>query len=123
MDDFDRMERDLRHQLASLESHYRMEAAPIVNMLVQIESMKPPAPLFLNASYLSTNNTGAVVDSAVEQAASIAADARRYRYMRDHARFEYHNGPGLYWYLPRGLSGGPGAQLDEAIDAQMRRKQ
>ena len=43
-------------------------------------------------------------------------DANRYKFMRDNAVFKNRNGPGLYWYLPRGLYGDPAELLDKAID-------
>lgn len=47
-------------------------------------------------------------------------DAARYRHMRDNARYEKRNGPGLYWYLPRGRHGRSDAEwLDDAIGAQI----
>ncbi len=54
-----------------------------------------------------------------EQVARMAKDAARYRKMRKNARFEWRNGPGLYFYLPRGdrdLTGGE--RLDNALDAE-----
>ena len=47
-------------------------------------------------------------------------DADRYRYMRSHTRYEYRNGPGIYWYLPRWDNELPDSErLDKAIDAAL----
>lgn len=43
-------------------------------------------------------------------------DADRYRHLRSTAKFQYRNGPGLYWYLPRYLPGTAAEQLDQSID-------
>jgi hypothetical protein len=51
--------------------------------------------------------------------AELRKDAARYQHMRNNAAFLDRNGPGLYWYLPRHLSGGNGEQLDASIDAAM----
>lgn len=46
-------------------------------------------------------------------------DASRYQYLRTNARYEWRNGPGLYWYLPRGIQCSAAEQLDMNIDRQM----
>ena len=48
-------------------------------------------------------------------------DAERYSYLRSHAVYEYRNGPGLYWYLPRGryLGINSAEALDDSIDAAL----
>ena len=51
------------------------------------------------------------------EVAGLREDAERYRHMRNNSQFQSRNGPGLYWYLPRGLQGDEGEQLDAAIDA------
>ena len=51
------------------------------------------------------------------EVAGLREDAERYRHMRNNSQFQSRNGPGLYWYLPRGLQGDDGEQLDAAIDA------
>lgn len=53
-------------------------------------------------------------------------DAKRYRHMRNNAQFQYRNGPGLYWYLPRYSDGkvrDEGQQLDDAIDAAIQSRE
>jgi len=45
------------------------------------------------------------------------ADAERYRWLREHSKMDWRNGPGLYWYLPRHGEGTYMEQLDAAIDA------
>lgn len=58
-----------------------------------------------------------------EQLRRLAQDAARYRHMRDSARFESRNGPGLYWYLPRtGQELPDGDRLDLAVDDAIRAK-
>jgi hypothetical protein len=50
-------------------------------------------------------------------------DAERYRFLRKSATFQYRNGPGIYWYLPRGEFGkSEGERLDDNIDAALERK-
>jgi len=52
------------------------------------------------------------------EAKALRKDAERYRHMRKSAAFEWRNGPGLYWYLPRWDREKPnGERLDAAIDA------
>ena len=58
--------------------------------------------------------------SAAFRKPELMKDAKRYRHMRNNAAFRDKNGPGLYWYLPRFLSGGAAEQLDAAIDANLR---
>lgn len=53
------------------------------------------------------------------EVAGLREDAERYRHMRNNSQFQSRNGPGLYWYLPRGLQGEEGEQLDAAIDAAL----
>ena len=62
---------------------------------------------------------GALIMGLKNELAECQQDAERYRYMRTNARFQDKNGPGLYWYLPRGLTGNAGEKLDAAIDAAM----
>lgn len=40
----------LRRRLAELHQRYLDEAAPIIAELARIESLKPPAPIFIKAS-------------------------------------------------------------------------
>lgn len=68
--------------------------------------------------YLDPPDGGSVPLS--EQVARMARDAERYRKLRRKARFEWRNGPGLYWYLPRGGERGLTAadRLDDSLDAE-----
>jgi hypothetical protein len=56
---------------------------------------------------------------AQPNAAQAEKDAARYRYMRNSAAFQDRNGPGLYWYLPRYMTGSAAERLDAVIDAAM----
>ncbi len=49
----------------------------------------------------------------------VVRDAERYRHLRNNAARQWRNGPGLYWYLPRGMTGDAGERLDAAIDAAL----
>lgn len=70
----------------------------------------------------SCNNLTDAADEIERLRAEVAGlreDAGRYRHMRNNSQFQSRNGPGLYWYLPRGLQGEEGEQLDAAIDAAL----
>lgn len=57
------------------------------------------------------------LSSAFRRGQEAEQDAKRYRHMRGSAQYEYRNGPGLYWYLPRWNRDLPPAErLDAAID-------
>ena len=47
---FEREEDDLRWQLSELLNAYRRDAKPLIDRLIQIESIKTPAPLFFDFS-------------------------------------------------------------------------
>jgi len=49
-----------------------------------------------------------------------AEDAARYRWLREHASPQWRNGPGLYWYLPRYMTGTDGEKLDTVLDAAIK---
>jgi len=78
----------------------------------------------------TVDDNNAAIDADLDElAAELAAqavrtekiekDAARYRYLQEHARFEWRNGPGLYWYLPRGGEGSPGDRLSASIDGSL----
>lgn len=54
-----------------------------------------------------------------EELEKLQKDAARYKWMRSNSAFLDRNGPGLYWYLPRFLSGDNGEMLDQNIDDQL----
>jgi len=68
--------------------------------------------------YLDPPDGGSV--PLAEQVARMAKDAERYRKLRRKAIFKWRNGPGLYWYLPRGGERGltAGDRLDMSLDAE-----
>lgn len=65
--------------------------------------------------YMDPPDGGSV--SLSEQVARMAKDAARYRKLR--RMVEWRNGPGLYWYLPRGDRGRTeGERLDNSLDVE-----
>ena len=48
----DELEEELRRRLYELEARYRAEAKPLIDLLVQLESLKPPMPLILSPDQL-----------------------------------------------------------------------
>jgi hypothetical protein len=61
--------------------------------------------------------TGYSPMDAQPNAAQVEKNAARYQYMRNSAAFQDRNGPGLYWYLPRYMTGSAAERLDVVIDA------
>jgi hypothetical protein len=60
------------------------------------------------------------IDALEAEVESLRGDAERYKCLRDSAKDQWRNGPGLYWYLPRWESTGtPGTRLDVALDRQI----
>lgn len=55
MDTTREIERLLRQQLANLEVHFREQAAPIIERLVRLESMKPPRPIWIDGALLNAD--------------------------------------------------------------------
>lgn len=55
-----------------------------------------------------------------ERVKLMAKDAERYRKMRRKAQYDWRNGPGLYWYLPRDGERDltAGERLDNSLDAE-----
>ena len=59
-------------------------------------------------------------DELITQLQKSEKDAARYRHMRNNSQFQSRNGPGLYWYLPRMITGTKGERLDASIDQAMK---
>jgi len=61
-----------------------------------------------------------IADKVLVELAASQVDAERYRKLRRNASFQWRNGPGLYWYLPRyyGTDMTAGERLDNSLDAE-----
>ena len=109
---------------------------PIPNLRAAIEQIEKVEPMAVLEEYVKADLDDACLNPRKRMALAAIAkvgagetaeeavecqDSKRYRYMRANARFQDRNGPGLYWYLPRGLTGDAGEKLDAAIDSAMQR--
>lgn len=44
----DEHESEIRQQIADMQARHRKEISPLVDMLIKIESLKPPKPLYIS---------------------------------------------------------------------------
>lgn len=44
----DEYEIEIRQQIADMQARHRKEISPLVDMLIKIESLKPPKPLYVS---------------------------------------------------------------------------
>lgn len=66
LSELDAMERQARSQLQELQRRYSLELEPLLQMLVYIESLKPPRPVIIDLSAMSGGSRKALLDRVNE---------------------------------------------------------